>query len=510
MGKQILTTFLPEEFWYGGIVNQGESFPLDAKSQAEFKLSQNMTVNQMQTIFLSTKGRVIAAKEGFDIFFEQGEILIDTNEQVQLLQAKEATLKGAYFLAMQTYFPFSQSEIPQEMYTAPQFNTWIQLLYDQNQADILQYADDILEHGYQPGVLMIDDNWNPYYGNWTFRAEKFSDPKQMVKTLHQKGFKVMLWVCPHVSPDSELYRQLVKEDVFIKGHDGKVAIREWWNGYSAILDMSNPAAVAWIKAQLDNLVENYGIDGFKFDAGDAQFYRDDDVTYGNVSANDQSYLWAKFAQNYAFNELRASVNNGGMCLAQRLADKAHSWEVGGIASLIPHHLIQSLFGYPYNCPDMIGGGEYLNFLSQKHNLDEELFVRHAQISSLMPMMQYSAAPWRFLSQNAQELCLKAADLRAKYQATINALFKQTAKTGLPITAPLEFYFPNEGLANVTQQFMLGDKLMIAPVIYKDAHEIEVVLPTGKWQDDLGNTFEGGQTIKRSVDLTSVPVYELID
>ncbi len=39
---------------------------------------------------------------------------------------------------------------------------------------------------------------------------------------------------------------------------------------------------------------------------------------------------------------------------------------------------------------MIGGGEYLNFLENSSNLDEELFVRYAQCATLMPMMQFSA------------------------------------------------------------------------------------------------------------------------
>ena len=57
----------------------------------------------------------------------------------------------------------------------------------------------------------------------------------------------------------------------------------------------------------------------------------------------------------------------------------------------------------YTCPDMIGGGEYLNFLENSSNLDEELFVRYAQCAALMPMMQFSAAPWRVLSKENFEI-----------------------------------------------------------------------------------------------------------
>ena len=60
------------------------------------------------------------------------------------------------FHVSQTYFP-SDGRIPDELlFTHPQYNTWIELMYDQNEADILAYAEAIIANGYPPGVLMID------------------------------------------------------------------------------------------------------------------------------------------------------------------------------------------------------------------------------------------------------------------------------------------------------------------------------------------------------------------
>ena len=55
-------------------------------------------------------------------------------------------------------------------------------------------------------------------------------------------------------------------------------------------------------------------------------------------------------------------------------------------------------GYPFCCADMVGGGEYLNFWENADRLDGELFVRHSAVSCLMPAIQFSAAPWRVLSE----------------------------------------------------------------------------------------------------------------
>ena len=48
-------------------------------------------------------------------------------------------------------------------------------------------------------------------------------------------------------------------------------------------------------------------------------------------------------------------------IMQRLWDKAHSWGEEGVLSLTSDVLLQGITGHPYYRPDMIGGGEYLNF-----------------------------------------------------------------------------------------------------------------------------------------------------
>ena len=117
--------------------------------------------------------------------------------------------------------------------------------------------------------------------------------------------------------------------------DGAPAIRHWWNGYSAVLDATNPEAVAWLHAELDALVDEFGIDGFKFDGGDLWSYRADDVVAGSADPTGQCEAWARLGRKYPFNEYRACWKMGGQPLAQRLHDKPPTWGAGGLASLDP-------------------------------------------------------------------------------------------------------------------------------------------------------------------------------
>jgi len=70
--------------------------------------------------------------------------------------------------------------------------------------------------------------------------------------------------------------------VLLAGAEGEVIVREWWNGFSALLDVTNPEAGKWLLSHLDVLRDEYGVDGFKFDAGDLRDYLDGDrPAHGN-------------------------------------------------------------------------------------------------------------------------------------------------------------------------------------------------------------------------------------
>src|SRR5690625_5625805 len=74
---------------------------------------------------------------------------------------------------------------------------------------------------------------------------------------------------------------------------------------------------------------------------------------------------------------------GGQALAQRVQDKPPAWGDAGIESLIPQMILQSLLGYSYCCPDMVGGGE-ITAMRDQEGIDQEFFVRYAQVAELSP------------------------------------------------------------------------------------------------------------------------------
>ncbi|MEO1012459.1 MAG: glycoside hydrolase family 31 protein [Bacteroidota bacterium] len=504
----------PGEYWWGGAVNDGRSMPY--QQGFSYDMYGNNKSNQVQPLLISNQGRVIWSEDPFKFTFKEGILQVEGRGKIEQARGG-SSLKDAASYASKTYFP-TNGKMPDELlFSAPQYNTWIELMYDQNQKDILTYAHDIIDNGFPPGVLMIDDNWQEDYGKWNFHPGRFPDPKAMINELHGLGFKVMLWVCPFVSPDTDVYRELTKKKYFLLNpDDAKVAqapwingpqpaMIYWWNGVSALLDLSNPGAETWFKAELQSLVDEYKVDGFKLDAGDTYFYPDFLVSHKkNTTPNEHTELFAKIGLDFPLNEYRATWKMAGLPLAQRLSDKGHSWN--DIKSLIPNITAQGLMGYAFTCPDMIGGGEFMSFLNAE-TIDQDLIVRSAQTHALMPMMQFSVSPWRILDTEHQEAVKKAVALRKAFTPTIMEWVHKASETGAPIVRNMEYAFPGEGFEKNTDQFMLGDNILVAPVLTKGAVKRWVQLPKGRWEDQNGKKFRGGRKVEVDAPLDVLPYFK---
>lgn len=236
----------------------------------------------------------------------------------------------------------------------------------------------------------------------------------MAEQLHEMGFKIMVWVTPMVTCDTHEYRILRDKQWLVREKDGNPAIRGWWDGYSAVMDLTNPEMCAWFEEKLNFLMQEYGIDGFKFDAGDAYMYRDDDLLYKPMPRGEHMKRFQQLGLKYKLNEFRASYNMAGRAISSRLADRAHAWDHTGLASVIPNTLAQGITGYVYNCPDMIGGGDSVSFETQMDQLDQELIVQYSQACALCAMMQFSLAPWRVLRAENFGYVLETAALHTKF------------------------------------------------------------------------------------------------
>jgi alpha-glucosidase (family GH31 glycosyl hydrolase) len=502
---------LPAESWWGGAVADGQLMPFAAQTRHQRDLAVTAGIlepdgpvgqlpyaggNQSAPLLLSDRGRFIWSEQPYRFTVADGWI---EAEGPDLVHGRAGdSLADAFRTAAAAFFPPSGRTPALELLKAPQYNTWIEMPFRPTAGAVLNYAKRLLAAGFPPGVLMIDDRWSVDYGTWTFDPVAFPDPAGLVRELHALGFSVMLWLVPFVDGDATTFADLSSRGLLISDRVGRVAIRRWWNGASAVLDAANPATVSWLHEVLDTLVAEVGVDGFKFDGGDLWSYRADDL--GGIEPAGQSEAWAMAGLRYPLNEYRACWKMGGQPLAQRLHDKPPLWGAGGLDSLIPDAIAQGLIGHPFVCPDMIGGGELDIF--RQTGVDPELFVRYAQCAALFPMMQFSASPPRHLPAEYLAATLAAVQLHQRLVPEIVRLAKHAARTGEPILRPLAYH--HRGYQAVGDQFLLGEDILAAPVLTPGATRRSVVFPPGTWMGSDGVRRDGGQVIDIPVSLTSIP------
>jgi len=96
--------------------------------------------------------------------------------------------------------------------------------------------------------------------------------------------------------------------------------------------------------------------------------------------------------------------------------------------------------------------------------------------------------WRVLDPTHLDAVLKAIRIRQEHSDYILSVARQSASTGEPIVRSMEYAFPHQGYERVNDQFLLGDLILVAPVLEKGASQRAVMLPAGAWKGIDGKQY----------------------
>lgn len=154
------------------------------------------------------------------------------------------------------------------------------------------------------------------------------------------------------------------------------------------------------------------------------------------------------------------------------------------------------------------GGE-INAMEDQSSVDQEFFVRYAQLAALSPTMQFSVLPSRVLDETHYRAVRNAVETREQMMPVILGLAEESTRSGEPVIRPLAY--EDASLADITDQFILGSDYVVAPVLEKGATVRSVTLPDGSWQQlgTEGEPIGGRQTITVPVTLETLPVFERV-
>jgi alpha-glucosidase len=184
-------------------------------------------------------------------------------------------------------------------------------------------------------------------------------------------------------------------------------------------------------------------------------------------------------------------------------DTVSTWDA--LALNIPMFTSLGLSGEPFVGSD-VGG-----FIGRGNG---ELLVRSYQISFLAPFCRnhkendgYDQEPWRF-GKYYEDIIRKYLKLRYTLLPYLYSTLEEAHRSGVPPFRPLLLNYQDDpSTYNLDDQFMVGDDLLVAPILKPDLTRRMVYLPAGTWYDFWTNKkYAGGTMISVDAPLDVVPMF----
>lgn len=391
------------------------------------------------------------------------------------------------------------------------YGVWFSRLGYESREEVQSVLDEADRLNLPVDVVHLDPPWLDGLCDLTWDEEAFSDPRDFVATLHERGVRLSLWEYPYLLSETTAFTEAVEHDYLVSDGTGAPYLLDrlsWSGDRGGIVDFTDPEAAAWWAERHEPLVE-MGVDAFKCDFG--EYLPQDavlaDGTSGKASRNrypglytetvyeaveaagGEPLLWAR--SGWAGGQ-RFPVHWGG--------DPATTFE--SMAASIRGGLSLGLSGYGFWSAD-IGGF--------KGTPSIELYVRWAQFGLLANSHARfhgttPREPWHF-GERATDIVRRYATERYRLLPYLETLGVIATERGLPVMRPLVLAFQDDhGAQTCADQVMLGQALMIAPVC-SPGGRTDVYLPPGEWIDYWDHTrLTGGRTVRRDLNLEELPVY----
>jgi Alpha-glucosidases, family 31 of glycosyl hydrolases len=321
---------------------------------------------------------------------------------------------------------------------------------------------------------------------------------------------VTLWTPVFFDPRDPAFAVAARRGYLIRhpANNSPYLVR-WWQGYGGVLDLTNPEAVAWWLSELRSLQAETGVDGFKFDAGEANFIPPDAICYAREPRRRYADRYTEFvADHFAYAEVRVGWRSQRRGLLFREWDKWSRWGIdNGLHSVLTQALTLGVCGFPFVLPDMIGGNAY-----QGEVPNGELMVRWTQLCALLPTMQFSIPPWQYGSE-VDAICRQYAQLHVHLAPYLATLIEENLRDGIPLVRPLFWHAPSDRDAlSCDDQFLLGARYLVAPVVQPGRRQRDVYLPDGVWRDYWSGVIHQGPVRLANVPapLERLPLFERVE
>lgn len=392
-----------------------------------------------------------------------------------------------------------------------------------NRQETLGAVDSLKTRGYPVDGLVLDLYWygvETDMGRLQWDTVQFPDHKEMLDRLRKEGVNVVTISQPYVNKKGAIdnYNYLSERSMLAGDAEGNTNDVTTWVGDAGMLDVSNPRTREWLWSRYKESLQD-GVAGLWGDLGEPEVHPltivhkngETASQYHNVYGNEWSRIIYE-GMRREFPQMRPMLMmRGGTAGLQRYGvmpwttDVARSW--AGFGPQVTLMLSSGLSGLGYMSSD-IGGFA----VDKAHPEDEELYVRWLQMGTFTPMLRTHAQnkPEPYHYPKMEEISKRFIRMRYEWLPYNYTLAYENAAQGLPLARPLNFRGDNPGdrYASLTDEYLWGDNVLVAPVMKQGARKRSVLFPAGTWisWNNPALRYKGGTTAVVSAPLKELPLF----
>ncbi|MDU5651525.1 MAG: glycoside hydrolase family 31 protein, partial [Clostridium perfringens] len=322
-------------------------------------------------------------------------------------------------------------------------------------------------------VVYLDIDYMDGFRVMTFKTPNFDDAAGLISDLKEKGIRTITIIDPGVKVDEEydVFKRGKEGNHFTKKLDGEMFIGAVWPGNSAFPDFSNNYCREWWKSELKKFISEHGMDGIWNDMNEPCVFNNDHKTMLETCLHNRYGFEMSRCSKEAQEELHPNERGFSMTRATYAGGQRYSsvW-TGDNMSLWS----QMRMSISMNANLGISGFSFVGNDVSGFGLDssEELFIRWMEMGPFIPIFRNHSnmytrrqEPWAF-GPRAEKIAKKSIELRYELLPYIYDLYYISHKEGLPILRPMIMEYEKDmNLLNMREQFMLGENMIVAPVLY---------------------------------------------
>jgi len=329
--------------------------------------------------------------------------------------------------------------------------------------------------------------------NWKYSEKQYPNLPEKIKEWKSKGVRFLGYINPFIALEKDIYAEAKAKGYCVKNKDGQDYLVTITTFPAAMVDFTNPKAYEWYKNLIKENMIGIGMGGWMADFG--EYLPDDAVLYDGDAKeyhNRWPAIWARLnreaieechAEDEVFFFTRAGYTGTVKDSAMMWTGDQHvDWSVDdGLPSVISATLSLAMSGFGITHSDV---GGYTTIMHMRR--DKELLMRWEEMNVFSPLFRSHEGnqPGNNVQFADDEELLKhvarCTRMHAGLSDYIKGLVEKQVDKGTPVMRPVFYHYDEPWAYSETTEYMLGEDILVAPIVDKGAKSRRVSLPNDTW------------------------------